>query len=127
MLRLMFHLCRKTPCLCGGVYSALIQIGHPHKNPQRIYACRNAGGCLRVYFSQCTFICIPGRVLAFHQHCFSVLISAHFPSRCVCCWFESEVLSILSDHLVEGVEEKHSENSFKCNLMNININNSFLL
>lgn len=122
MLRLMFHLCKKTPCLCGGVYSALIQMGLPHENPHRIYACRNTGGCLRVYFSHCTFICIPGRVLAFHQHRFSVLIPARFPSCCVCCWFESEVLSIISGQLMEVGEAEHSKNICKyCNLTNVNL------
>lgn len=44
VLRLMFHLWRKTPCLCGGVYSVLIQMGLPHDNPLKIYAGRNVYG-----------------------------------------------------------------------------------
>lgn len=81
VLRLMFHLWRKTPCLCGGVYSVLIQMGLPHDNPLKIYAGRNVYGYF-FFFLRCSFICIPGRVLAFHQHIFfPELISA---SLCVC-------------------------------------------
>lgn len=75
VLRLMFHLWRKTPCFCGGVYSVLIQTGLPHETPLRIYAGRNVYG---YFFLHCSFIWIPGRVLAFHQHHF--LNSSLFPS-----------------------------------------------
>lgn len=79
VLRLMFHLWRKTPCLCGGVFSALTQTHLPHENPQRINACRIVYGCLRVFFLHFTslFICIPSRV---SSHCF---LWAH-PSFPVC-------------------------------------------
>lgn len=79
VLRLMFHLWRKTPCLCGGVYSVPIQMGLPHENPLKIYAGRNVYGYFFYFFLHCSFICIPGRVLAFHQHIF-FLNSSLLPS-----------------------------------------------
>lgn len=95
VLRLMFHLWRKTPCLCGGVYSVLIQMGLPHENPLKIYAGRNVYG---YFFLHCSFIRVPGRVLAFHQHIF-FWTHLSFPLRLQ---FELAGLSLLSGQVRVG-------------------------
>lgn len=54
---------QKDPCLCGGVYSAHIQMDFPRKTV-RLDAWRNASVCLRVCFfhvAVCTCIWIYGR------------------------------------------------------------------
>lgn len=71
VLRLMFHLWRKTPCLCGGVYSVPIQMGLPHENPLKIYAGRNVYGYFLNFFCTVPSFAFPVEFLHFINTFFS--------------------------------------------------------